>query len=77
MFDLPTTRTSFCFALALTLGAASCGTETVPEPAETSLQRELKGANVLITLIDAAAIDHIGVYGFDRETMPFISSMAA
>lgn len=66
----------FALALSLPFGIASCGTEPSPPADLPGLRSELAGTNVLITLIDAAAVDHIGAYGFDRDTMPFLSRMA-
>jgi arylsulfatase A-like enzyme len=57
--------------------AASCSSKPAPAHEGLSLPEELVGTNVLITLIDAAAIDHIGAYGFEKDTMPFLSKMAA
>ena len=36
----------------------------------------LRGRHLLVTLIDACAIDHLELYGYERNTMPFLSHLA-
>ena len=50
---------------------ASCGEVTTDLPELADPPR-----NVLITLIDAWAANHLAAYGYERETMPFFEQIA-
>ena len=52
----------------LLLGLTSC---SGAEPAAP-----LAGANVVLIVVDTLRADHLGCYGYDRETSPFLDSMA-
>ncbi len=41
-----------------------------------SLRTAVKGANVLIVVLDAARADHVGCYGYPRETTPNLDRLA-
>jgi len=43
---------------------------------EDGLRGSLRGKHVLITLIDAAAIDHLSMYGYERDSTPFLAQLA-
>ncbi|MDF1800113.1 MAG: sulfatase [Planctomycetota bacterium] len=61
--------------LALAFGpTAGCGAE--PGSGQHGLQGSLVGKHVLITLIDACAIDHLSMYGYERDTTPFLARLA-
>jgi arylsulfatase A-like enzyme len=44
---------------------AGCGTDETPPP------------NILLISIDALRADHLGCYGYDRDTSPFLDTLAA
>jgi arylsulfatase A-like enzyme len=52
--------------LALLVGASACG------PAA----REEHGRGVLLIAVDALRADHLGIYGYDRDTSPTLSQLA-
>ena len=33
--------------------------------------------NVIVVMVDALRADHVGCYGYDRDTTPFIDTLAA
>jgi arylsulfatase A-like enzyme len=45
-------------------------------PTVEGLQAAVKGANLVICVIDAARADHLGCYGYPRETTPNIDRLA-
>jgi hypothetical protein len=45
------------------IGSVGCSTQ------DGSLQR----ANVVLIVVDALRADHLGIYGYDRPTSPFIA----
>ena len=49
---------------------------TPATPAVYALRREAAKANLVICVIDAARADHVGCYGYPRETTPSIDSLA-
>lgn len=55
----------------LAMLAAGCGNAPAPEPAAFA------DYNVLVIVIDALRADHLGCYGYERPTSPFIDAMAA
>lgn len=69
-------------ALAALSGCGGAGRDEVfvsrnePVPAE-DLRAAAAGRNVLIVLLDAAAVSHMGCYGYDRGTTPAIDRLAA
>ncbi len=80
-------RFGWTLALAALAGIAGCGAPPRDAPAaETgSDNRErvatpaatMKGYNVVIVVLDALRADHLGCYGYARDTSPFIDSLAA
>ena len=69
----PTSSVVLVLLLGVALGmipVLGCGAD--PEDEGESLRRK----HVLVTLIDACATDHLSLYGYDRETMPFLSQLA-
>ena len=52
--------------LALALGTAACGEAPLPDR-----------PNVVLVCIDTLRADHLGSYGYERETSPFIDGLAA
>ncbi len=58
------------------------GTDFVPAPltenlpAVSSLREVMEGANIIICVLDAARADHVGCYGYPRETTPNIDRLA-
>jgi len=49
---------------------------TPPSPVVDRLRGEVRGANVVICVIDAARADHVGYYGYLRDTTPNIDRLA-
>ena len=49
---------------------------TPGSPAVDGLRQAVSGANVVICVIDAARADHLGCYGYPRETTPNIDRLA-
>ncbi len=49
---------------------------TLSSPAVSKLRLAVKGANVVICVIDAARADHVGCYGYARDTTPSIDRLA-
>ncbi len=45
-------------------------------PTAESLREMVKGANVVICVLDAMRADHVGAYGYPRETTPNIDAVA-
>lgn len=50
---------------------------TAHPPTRDELRASLAGANLVICVLDAARADHIGCYGYPRETTPNIDRLAA
>ncbi len=50
---------------------------TADEPRVSRLRQAADGANVVICVIDAARADHLGCYGYPRDTTPNIDRLAA
>jgi len=60
------------FLLVVTLAALhGCGGETSPPP------EDLGEANVVIVMIDTLRADHLGCYGYEEPTSPFIDELAS
>ena len=55
-------------ALSLTVATLACS------PAPPSL---LAGENVILVVVDTLRADHLGCYGYERTTSPFIDSLAS
>ena len=55
--------------VVVTLGTG-CGPTAEPEPGA-------KGTNLLIVSLDTVRRDHLGLYGYDRSTTPFLDGFAA
>ena len=49
---------------------------TTPTPTVEQLQAAVKGANVIIVVLDAMRADHVGCYGYPRDTTPNIDRLA-
>ena len=49
---------------------------TPGSPAAAALRDVVEGANIVIVVLDAARADHIGCYGYPRETTPNIDRLA-
>ncbi len=47
-----------------------------PTPSVESLREMMRGANVVICVLDAMRADHVGAYGYPRETTPNIDALA-
>ncbi|HJS59096.1 MAG TPA: sulfatase [Vicinamibacteria bacterium] len=65
-------------AAATLLLLTGCG------PSPGSAMREAPGApatasrpNIVLLVLDAVRADHLGIYGYERETMPFLAGRAA
>ncbi len=56
-------------AAALTLGAAACSNEAATTPR--------RRPNLILVSIDSLRPDHLGCYGYERETSPFLDALAA
>ncbi len=50
---------------------------TAPPPTLDDLRASLAGSSLVICVIDAARVDHIGCYGYPRETTPNIDRLGA
>ncbi len=50
---------------------------TTPTPTRDELSDLVAGANLVICVIDAARVDHMGCYGYSRNTTPNIDRLAA
>jgi len=50
---------------------------TTPTPSPDELSDLVAGANLVICVIDAARVDHMGCYGYSRNTTPNIDRLAA
>ncbi len=49
---------------------------TPSSPGVDRLRKSVEGANVVLLVIDAARADHVGCYGYPRETTPTIDRLA-
>ena len=49
---------------------------TTPAPTRTTLQAAAKDTNLVICVLDAARADHIGCYGYPRDTTPNLDRLA-
>lgn len=49
---------------------------TENSPAVNDLRELMEGANIVICVLDAARADHVGCYGYPRETTPNIDRLA-
>ncbi len=47
-----------------------------PAPAADALRKMMQGANVVIVVLDAARVDHVGCYGYPRDTTPNLDRLA-
>jgi arylsulfatase A-like enzyme len=59
-------RASTLRLLTLALACASCAPDTAP----------VRGANVVVVLVDALRADHLGCYGYALPTSPFLDELA-
>lgn len=65
-------------AAVLLLAAAACGGPPAAEPAaEAAFVQPATGPNVLLISIDTLRPDHLGAYGYERETSPRIDALGA
>ncbi len=63
--------------LAGGLGAAGISGCSGPRaPADAELKAEVADANVIVCILDAARADHLGCYGYPRDTTPNIDRLA-
>ncbi len=62
--------TSVCAVLAV---AAGCGGETSEPPAGDGLARP----DIVFVSIDSLRADHVGAYGYTRDTTPFLDELAS
>ena len=62
-----------CIAIVLAAALSACGPTIEPE---TSIALPGKGYNVAIILVDTLRPDHLGCYGYDKPTSPFIDTLA-
>jgi len=69
--------------LCAVLLVVGCGGKGGDEPGEqtpplqlSEIRRDVQGANVVICVIDAARPDHMGCYGYERDTTPTIDRIA-
>lgn len=65
----PTLVGATTLGAALVLGAAACSSETPTAPA--------RQPNLILVSIDSLRPDHLGCYGYERETSPFLDALAA
>ena len=49
---------------------------TTPTPTQEELRSLVAGSNIVICVIDAARVDHVGCYGYSRDTTPNIDRLA-
>jgi len=66
-------RTGLALAAAALLIACRPAREAPPPAASAPAPRP----NVVFILLDAVRADHVGVYGYSRQTMPFVARLAA
>ena len=70
----------FCGLLSLALVAASCSLEPEYAPGPTNEllpdDADIGKLNVVVLLIDTLRADHLGAYGYKRDTSPFIDQLA-
>ena len=62
-------------ALVLSLAGLGLGCSKIPEGA--AFEASCEGCNLLLISIDTLRADHLGVYGYERETSPAIDALAA
>jgi arylsulfatase A-like enzyme len=70
-------RTGTAFA-AVMLATILAGTTSCREagPEQSDLRSPRRKPNILLISIDALRADHLGCYGYDRATSPFIDELA-
>ncbi|GMV93516.1 MAG: hypothetical protein AMXMBFR82_32940 [Candidatus Hydrogenedentota bacterium] len=65
------------------LGVAGCGgSDTASDPGEAAgkspkARAEIEHTNVLLISIDTLRADHLGCYGYEKDTSPYIDAIAA
>lgn len=57
-------------------GRTAVPPEIAPEPARSELRARLKGMNLVVVLLDAAAARHFSAYGATRECAPAVDALA-
>ena len=62
------------YAVALVFCAASCGSGG--EDRETEAE-SATGPDIILVSIDSLRADHVGCYGYERDTTPFLDQLAA
>ena len=67
-------RSPRSLGLLLSLVAASCGAGT---PTGRASERSHRAPNVLLVVVDTLRADHLGCYGYGRETSPRIDQLAS
>jgi arylsulfatase A-like enzyme len=65
-----------CVVVAWTVLFVSCSAEKKPEATPPVVARNLEHFNLVYINIDALRADHLGCYGYRRDTSPFIDSLA-
>jgi arylsulfatase A-like enzyme len=73
ILDTSAMSATLLLLLSVALGFSSgCGQSTVEQPPENPLGPE----NVILVVVDALRADHLGCYGYDRDTTPSIDRLA-
>ena len=70
----PRLRLAGAFFLALTVASSGCKPTEAPPEAEAA-PRQLP--NILLISLDTLRADHVGAYGYERDTTPFLDELAA
>lgn len=70
-------RFTAALALCSLLILAGCGQDSVEEPAANGAQAYSAQPNVLLVTVDTLRADHLGCYGYYRDTSPQIDAFAA
>ena len=68
---VPRSKRTFCATPLLAIGlavASGCGSDPAPEPAQKP--------DVIVLVIDTLRSDRLGSYGYERDTSPFLDSIA-
>ncbi len=64
------------FALVAFAGMTACSPDTPPPRAKAILPGAYADSNVVIVSIDTLRADHLGVYGYSRDTSPRLDQLA-
>lgn len=65
-------------AAGLALGAASlaCRREPTPQPAATLAAPPVRKPNIVVIVVDTLRRNHLPIYGYERDTAPFLTKLA-